>query len=234
MAVKERKFVKASSGEAVKTTKSKTEEKVSYTKEARHERATGKRIIAIVFWVLAIACEVVFFLTLNKTIYIKNYQLYVQIGALVLDLIFVIIGSQFWKRANDVDPASDVNSVKFFLQNQMGLIVSILAFVPIVIVLLTNKDLDKKTKQVLVPVAAVALVLASLLSIDWNPISEEEYQATAQALKGETVYYTQFGKSYHLDPDCRALKNSSVVYEGTIEEALDAGRNDPCDFCVEQ
>ena len=234
MAVKERKFVKASSGEAVKTTKSKTEEKVSYTKEARHERATGKRIIAIVFWVLAIACEVVFFLTLNKTIYIKNYQLYVQIGALVLDLIFVIIGSQFWKRANDVDPASDTNSVKFFLQNQMGLIVSILAFVPIVIVLLTNKDLDKKTKQVLVPVAAVALVLASLLSIDWNPISEEEYQATAQALKGEAVYYTQFGKSYHLDPDCRALKNSSVVYEGTIEEALDAGRNDPCDFCVEQ
>lgn len=234
MAVKERKFVKASSGEAVKTTKSKTEEKVSYTKEARHERATGKRIIAIVFWVLAIACEVVFFLTLNKTIYIKDYQLYVQIGALVLDLIFVIIGSQFWKRANDVDPASDANSVKFFLQNQMGLIVSILAFVPIVIVLLTNKDLDKKTKQVLVPVAAVALVLASLLSIDWNPISEEEYQATAQALKGETVYYTQFGKSYHLDPDCRALKNSSVVYEGTIEEALDAGRNDPCDFCVEQ
>lgn len=234
MAVKERKFVKASSGEAVKTTKSKTEEKVSYTKEARHERATGKRIIAIVFWVLAIACEVVFFLTLNKTIYIKDYQLYVQIGALVLDLIFVIIGSQFWKRANDVDPASDTNSVKFFLQNQMGLIVSILAFVPIVIVLLTNKDLDKKTKQVLVPVAAVALVLASLLSIDWNPISEEEYQATAQALKGEAVYYTQFGKSYHLDPDCRALKNSSVVYEGTIEEALDAGRNDPCDFCVEQ
>lgn len=234
MAVKERKFVKASSGETVKTTKGTTEAKVSYTKEARHERATGKRIAAIIFWVLAIACEVVFFLTLNKTIYVKNYQLYVQIGALVLDLIFVIVGSQFWKRANDVDPASESDPVKFFLQNQMGLIVSILAFVPIVIVLLTNKDLDKKTKQVLVPVAAVALVLASLLSIDWNPISEEEYQATAQALKGETVYYTQFGKSYHLDPDCRALKNSSVVYEGAIEEALDAGRNDPCDFCVEQ
>ena len=116
----------------------------------------------------------------------------------------------------------------------MGLIVSILAFVPIVIVLLTNKDLYKKTKKILVPVAAVALILAGALSIDWNPISEEEYNATAQALQGEQVYYTPFGKSYHLDPDCRALKNSSNIYVGTIEEALEAGRHDPCDFCVEQ
>ena len=113
-------------------------------------------------------------------------------------------------------------------------LVSILAFVPIVIVLLTNKDLDKKTKKILVPVAAVALILAGALSIDWNPISEEEYNATAQALQGEQVYYTPFGKSYHLDPDCRALKNSSNIYVGTIEEALEAGRHDPCDFCVEQ
>ena len=233
MAVKERKFVKANSGDTVKTVKA-AEPKASYTKEARHERATGKRIAAIIFWVLAIACEVCFFFTLNKTIFVKNYQLYVQIGLLVLDLIFVIVGSQLWKRANDVDPASDQNSLKFFLQNQMGLIVSILAFVPIVIVLLTNKDLDKKTKKILVPVAAVALILAGALSIDWNPISEEEYNATAQALQGEQVYYTPFGKSYHLDPDCRALKNSSNIYVGTIEEALEAGRHDPCDFCVEQ
>ena len=85
MAVKERKFVKANSGDTVKTVKA-AEPKASYTKEARHERATGKRIAAIIFWVLAIACEVCFFFTLNKTIFVKNYQLYVQIGLLVLDL----------------------------------------------------------------------------------------------------------------------------------------------------
>ena len=234
MAVKERKFVKASSGEAVKTTKSKTEEKVSYTKEARHERATGKRIIAIVFWVLAIACEVVFFLTLNKTIYIKNYQLYVQIGALVLDLIFVIIGSQFWKRANDVDPASEENKFKFWLWNQMGLIVACIAFFPLVILLLNNKELDAKTKKIATAVAAVCMLIAGLASYDWNPISAEQRDAMDVQYEGTTVYFTTFGKKYHIDPNCPTIINSSTVYEGTIDEAIDAGRTAPCKVCTDK
>ena len=221
---KERKFVKAPS-------QSETNHKAP-TKPERREKATGKRIAAVIFWVLAIACEVALFFTFNKTLYIKNYQLYLQIGLLVADLIFVIIGSQFWKKANYVDPPSSENPVKFFLWNQMGLIVSIIAFVPIVIVILTNKDLDQKTKKVLVPVAAVALVIASLLSIEWNPASQEEYEAAVAHYGTETVYYTQWGKKYHVDPNCRAIINSTIVYEGTIDEAFAAGRHDPCSFCV--
>ena len=50
--------------------------------------------------------------------------------------------------------------------------------------------------------------------------------------KRQTVYWTRFGKSYHLDPNCHTLMRSSKVYQGTIEEAFEANRTDPCDFCA--
>ena len=66
--------------------------------------------------------------------------MYWLIGALVVDLILVIIGSQLWKKANRLDPASKQSSVKFFLWNNMGLIASVICFLPIVILLLANKE----------------------------------------------------------------------------------------------
>ncbi|MBQ2213597.1 MAG: hypothetical protein II414_03410 [Erysipelotrichaceae bacterium] len=228
MAVKERKFVKANARQETKV------EVTPRTKEERRQKATGKRIAAVVFWLLALACEVAFILTLNKTLYIEKNMLYWQLGFLIVDAILVIVGAQFWKRANDVDPASEANKLKFFLWNQMGLIAAAVCLAPLVILLITNKDLDKKTKNILLPVAAAALVIAGLFSWDWNPMSEEEMTHTIAEYSGDTVYYTRFGKSYHLNPDCQALKNSSVIFEGTIQDALDAGRHDPCDFCVNQ
>ena len=228
MAVKERKFVKASEINETKV------EVVPRKKEERKQKATGKRIAAFVFWILALACEIAFILTLNKTLYIEKNMLYWQLGFIIVDAILVIVGAQFWKKANDVDPASSENGLKFFLWNQMGLIAAAVCLAPLVILLLTNKDLDKKTKNILIPVAAAALVIAGLFSWDWNPMSEEEMTHTIAEHSADTVYYTRFGKSYHLDPNCQALKNSSIVFEGNIQEALDAGRHDPCDFCVPQ
>lgn len=114
----------------------------------------------------------------------------------------------------------------------MGLIASVICFLPIVILLLANKDLDGKTKKIVTVVAAIALVLASLFSIDFNPVSAEELAEAQQAVGTGTVYWTQFGKSYHLDPNCHTLMRSSKVYQGTIEEAFEANRTDPCDFCA--
>lgn len=224
---KEKKMVATeNAGKAVKKT----------TKEERREKATGKRVAAVIFWLLAIAMEVLFILFLNKTIYIPSLadkQMVVLIVLLVLDLIFVIIGSQFWKRANDVDPASNKNKVKFFLWNQMGLIVSVLAFCPLIFVLLNNKELDKKTKKVVTAVAVVALALASVFGIDFNPMSEEERVALEESVTAE-VYYTTFGKKYHTHEDCQAISNSATVYYGPISDALDAGRTEKCKFCAER
>ena len=215
-------------------TKNAGKEPVRTTKAERKSAAVGKRIAAIIFWLLGIACEVVVFLILNKTIYFDffdDYKLWVLIGLLVLDMIFVIIGSQFWKRGNDIDPASEKNQVKFFLQNQMGLIVSIIAFVPIIILFLNNKDLDKKTKKIVTAVACVALLISGLCSYDFNAISEEERNQMEETITGE-VYYTTFGKKYHTHEDCQSIVNSNTVYHGPIADALDAGRTEKCKFCA--
>jgi hypothetical protein len=51
-----------------------------------------------------------------------------------------------WKKANHIDPASEKNKAKFWLWNNLGTILSVLAFLPIIILVFTNKDLDKKSK----------------------------------------------------------------------------------------
>ena len=75
----------------------------------------------------------------------------------------------------------------------------------------------------------VALVIASLFSIDYNPVAKEDFEG---GLLADTVYWTQFGKSYHLDPDCHTLLRSKTIYEGSVDESYDANRTDPCDFCA--
>lgn len=145
----EREFVEASTG--------KTGKRPAVVTAANKKSATGKRVAAVILWVLALAAEVGAILMLNGTWYIPEEQkMYWLIGALVIDLILVIIGSQLWKKANRLDPASKQSSVKFFLWNNMGLIASVICFLPIVILLLANKDLDGKTKKIVTVVAAIA------------------------------------------------------------------------------
>lgn len=195
--------------------------------------ATGKRIAAVILWVLALAAEVGAILMLNGRWYIpEDQKMYWLIGALVIDLILVIIGSQLWKKSNRLDPASKQSSVKFFLWNNMGFIAAVVCFLPVVILLLANKDLDAKTKKIVTVVAVIALILASVFSIDFNPVSAEELAEAQQTVGNGSVYWTQFGKSYHLDPNCHTLMRSSKVYRGTIEKAFEANRTDPCDFCA--
>ena len=71
--------------------------------------------------------------------------------------------------------------------------------------------------------------------MDFSPSSSEDLaaaQEAAEEIGDGSAYWTQFGKSYHLDPNCQTLLNSSTIYNGTIEEAFDANREDPCNFCA--
>ncbi len=226
----ERKVVKASTGEekTVAEAKVKTAEKKG--------SAAPLRIFAVVCWLLGIACEVLAVLMLKGTMYVPAESLMTWlIAALAVDLVFVIIGSQLWKKANHIDPVSEKNKVKFTLWNNMGVIASVIAFAPIIILFLKDKDLDPKTKKIVTVVAAAALLVAGASSVDYNPVSSEELAAaedTAVAQGVDAVYWTRFGSSYHLDPDCQTLKRSSTIFEGTIDEAFAANRSDPCDFCA--
>lgn len=228
---KKKKIVSASTGKEV----SGARKKATVKKQAAPVgNATGLRVGAILLWVVAIAFELlawfVFIGKVNLTFLPVMAQL---IGFLVLDLICVIIGSLLWKKANHIKPASEKNKTLFWLWNNMGLIVCAFAFVPFIILALTNKNADKKTKTIAVVAAAIALLIGGATSIEYNPVSAEQQQAAMTAIEGK-VLWAPFGKVYHIDETCQALNQSETLTEGTVEEAIADGRTRLCAFCAKR
>lgn len=197
--------------------------------------SAGLRAGAIILWVLAIAAEVAAVLVFLGTIPTPEaYMLYFLIGAIVLDLIFVIIGSQLWKKANHIKPASEKNKFKFWLYNNLGVIVSVIAFAPLIILILTNKEADKKTKTIATVVAAVALAIAGVSSYDFNPVSQEDLARAEAYFNTTEVYYTKNGKVYHSNSDCGYLKNAKEVIEGKVAKAFEENKTRLCKSCAKK
>lgn len=202
------------------------------------KRATTRRVLAVILWIIAIFFEVVGILRLNGNIeWFSNLDVTTfLIICIVLDLVFFIPGSLLWKKANHIDPASENNKTKFWIINNLGTILSVIAFLPIIIVVLTNKDLDKKSKTIVTVVAALALVIAGVSSYDFNPVSQEQLDRAEQEVLnvsgGNTVYWAPHSKKYHVDPDCPAFSQSETVYEGTVKQAYERGLTEPCRRCI--
>jgi integral membrane sensor domain MASE1 len=78
------------------------------------------------------------------------------IGFIVGILILAITGSLLWKKANRLDSASDKDNTRFFIQNQLGAILGVLAFLPMVFVIFTNKEMSGKTKDIAGSIGVVA------------------------------------------------------------------------------
>ena len=229
---KKKKIVSADTGKEVAAGSKK---KTGARKEAAPVgNATGLRVGAVALWVVAIVLEVVAYLMLIGTINLTFMSTLTQIIiALVLDLVCVIIGSQLWKKANHIKPASEKNKFLFWLWNNMGLIVSTIAFLPFVILALTNKDADKKTKTIATVVAVIALLIGGVASYDFNPVSEEQQQAAMEAISDD-VYWSPFGKVYHTHEDCQSLNQSDTLTYGTVEQAIAEGRTRLCAFCAKK
>ena len=227
---KEKKLVAASENSELVSEK----ESVRKIKQAEPVGNAGpKRVIAVVLWLVALALEVcALFVFLGKLDLKFMPQLYQLIAFLVLDLIAVIVGAQFWKKANHIDPVSEENQVKFWLWNNMGLIAMAICFFPFIILVLTNKDADKKTKTIATVAAIICLLIGGVASYDWNPVSEEMKNAAVDALGGETVYWSRFGKVYHTHTDCPHLNQTETLTYGSIEEAIAAGRVRLCKTCA--
>lgn len=121
-------------------------------------------------WVIAIAAQIFAILKL-----ISNDTLVWSIVTIVVILALSITGSMLWKKANKLDPASEKDKVRFFVQNQLGAIMGVLAFLPLVILIFMNKDTDGKTKGIAGAVAIVALLVAGISGVDFNPSSVEKY-----------------------------------------------------------
>ena len=199
------------------------------------QKAKNLRIFAVLSWVAAIAFEVLAILALQK----DPINITWLIVFIVADLLFVIIGSVLWKKANRLDPASEKDRFKFFLQNQLGVIISIIAFLPLVILIFKNKNLDPKQKKIIGGIAVLALLIASVVGIDFNPPSIEQYQEETERVKAlnnglDYVYWTKSGKSYHLFEDCSYINTDRTVeiFEGSVVQAKEMKKiSDLCDRC---
>lgn len=209
--------------------------------KAEKKNTTGLRVGAFVLWAIGLALEIAAVLVLNGTIPVgANIKLYVLIGALVLDMIAVIIGSQLWKKANHLNPASEKNKLTFWLWNNMGVIAAVICFAPIIVLFLTNKDLDKKSKAIVTVVAVVALLIAGVSSYDFNPVSQEDMEAAAAAAEqynAGVVYYTEHGGKFHYFADCQHIQTSienDNVYKGTVQDAWESGYTELCKTCAKK
>ncbi|MFC2155495.1 hypothetical protein ACFLRB_03260, partial [Acidobacteriota bacterium] len=184
-------------------------------------KATKFRIFAIISWIVAIGVEVWAIFMLQKPP-INTTWLIVMI---VVIFIFAVIGSLLWKKANRFDPASEKNKVKFFIQNQLGMIITVIAFLPLIILIFTNKDLKGKQKGLVGIIAIIALAVAGYLGIDFNPPSIEQY--TAQTAKVESlmgtnnVFWTKSGTKYHTYSDCYHINTNKTeeIFNGTVAQA---------------
>ena len=172
----------------------KPTEDVDITKEwrATHDQkgaATRLRLFAALAWVVAIGGEVAGIVLLRQHKF-DHGNLPLLIGILVGIAVFAIAGSLMWKAANKQDPASKSEPVKFFVQNQLGAIITVLAFLPLIVLIFMDKDMDPKNKKIAGGVGVALAALATFIGIDFNPPSVEQYtqdmnQCAAQIKAGQ-------------------------------------------------
>lgn len=235
---KEHKIVSATTGQ--QTTKEQAAKEVAQAMLNQTRQSTvGLRIGAIVLWVLAIGFEILALLVAVEKFapkFLDSMPLWVPvIVLLVLDLVCLIIGSQLWKKANHINPMSEKNKALFWLWNNLGLVVAVLAFVPFIILLATNKDADPKIKKIGAIAAVVALLIGGAASYDFNPVSAEQKEAAMEAIT-TTVFWTntRSGKAYHTHDDCQTLNQTDELVAGTVEQAIAANRVKLCYFCAKR
>lgn len=230
MAKSNKKVVRVESAPDAKTSSSK-EPTWKPTAESK-SKAVKFRVIAAVLWVLAIGTEAFAIFWVLKQVPFETFHLLLLIGLLIVIGALAVTGSMLWKKANRLDPASKKDKFRFFVQNQLGVIISILAFLPLIILIFMNKDMDGKQKGIAGGIAIVLLVAAGLLSADFDPASQEDYSTDRQAvvfLTGtDEVTWTKSGGVYHLCQDASAVNKESKdgqIFVGTTQDAVAAGKS---------
>ena len=173
-----------------------SEEQIFQASPEAKGKAKQLRLFAVLAWVIAMAGQVFAILKL-----LSNDMLTWLIAAIVVILICAMTGSYLWKKANRLDPASEKDKTRFFIQNQLGAIMGVLAFLPLVILIFTNKDLDGKTKGIAGSIATVALLAAGIQGADFNPPSVEKYTEEIQAQTASMQELTGVDQVY-----CRQLE----------------------------
>ena len=191
-------------------------------------KAIAFRVIAAILWALAIGTEAfAIFWVLRQD----------EVNLILLIILLVVIGglavggSLLWKRANLYDPARKADKFRFFVQNQLGAIITVIAFLPLIILIFTNKNMDGRQKGIAGAIAIVLLLVAGYFGLSLNPPSVEDYTLETQTvvdLTGQNlVYWTKEGEVYHLCEEASAVNLESednTIYSGTVADAHADGK----------
>ena len=161
----------------------KPTEKVDVTKAwaaTQDQKGASKRlrIYAFLCWAVAIGGEIAgiyMLVKLHKFDAANGGNLPLLIGLLVGIAVFAIAGSMLWKAANRHSPATKAEPFRFFVQNQLGAIISLIAFLPLLALIFLDKDMDPKNKQIAGGIGAVLAVLATMMGVSLKPPSVEQY-----------------------------------------------------------
>ena len=237
-AKKEHKIYSATTGQQTSVEQARKEVAQALLNQTK-QSTVGLRVGAIVLWVLAICFEVLAILVAVEKFapkFLDSMPLWLPVVILLaLDLVCLILGSQLWKKANHINPFSEKNKALFWLWNNLGLVVAVLAFVPFIVILATNKDADPKLKKIGIIAAVAALLIGGAASYDWNPVSKEQKEAAVEAIT-DVVYWTntRSGKAYHTHEDCQTLNQTDELVAGTVEQAIASNRVKLCYFCAKR
>ncbi len=215
------------------------------SKGDKHE-ARWRRWTAIALWAVAIGIEIwLLFFFLRNAVPFTDRDLWILIGAMVVLAILSFTGSFLWKKANRYDPASEKHKFKFWVQNQLGMILAIAAFLPLVIVILLNKNMNGKQKTIATIAAVLLGAGATAYGADYNPVSVEQYSqetGLVEALTGEDLVYwssSTGSKIFHIcDTGAgtgdqansyykwaeNAVADGNTIESGTVKEAHLAGK----------
>lgn len=204
------------------------------TNEAKG-RAKQLRLIAGLLWALAIGAQIWAITLLFK----QPVTMWLIIVLIAVDLALVITGSLLWKKSNRLDPASEKNKLLFFMQSQLGMITAVVAFLPLVIFILTSKNIDKKQKAILGSIAGIALVIAGIVGYDFSPPSVEQYTNQKHEVEDlnhgvDNVYWTKSGTKYHLSDSCSYINTNRTdeIFSGTAAQARELKKiTELCSLC---
>ncbi|MEO6225279.1 MAG: hypothetical protein ABIO80_05450 [Sphingomicrobium sp.] len=188
--------------------------------------ATRLRLFAAIAWIIAIGSEIAGIVLLRQHRF-DHGNLPLLIGILVGIAVFAIAGSLLWKAANTHDPARAADKGRFFFQNQLGAIITVIAFLPLLVLIFMDKDMDPKNKKVAGGIGAVLAVAAALIGVSWNPPSVENYTQDMNKCAAEI-------KANQPTTDCSPevadqakdiARDSSAVAEATKDAAHPAGQD---------
>lgn len=203
------------------------------------EEAKGKakqfRLLAGLLWLVAIGAQI-WAITLLFKAPVNILLLCILMG---IDFILVLVGGWLWKKASRLDPASEKNKIMFFMQTQLGMVMAIVALLPLIIFIFTSKNLSGKQKGFIGGAAVLLLAIAGIANYDFAEPSIEKYTEQTREVEFlnegiNEVFWTTSGKKYHLYQDCHHINRDATteIFTGEVSNAREITRIDGlCKTC---